>query len=59
MRILLLWISDAGVKPAARIWVPAGFGLDRARPWNPTALDRIVRHGKSAKGSSLLVGKTL
>jgi hypothetical protein len=30
-----------------------------ARPWNPTALDRIVGHGKSVKGSSLLVGKTL
>jgi hypothetical protein len=36
----------------------AGFDIERAPPWNPTALDRIVWHGKSAKSLSL-VGKTL
>ena len=46
-------------KPAARIWVPAGFGLDCGAPGTPRLWIALSGLGKSVKGSSLLIEKTL
>jgi hypothetical protein len=61
MRILLLWINDAGVKTchadlgSARVPV---FGAARHAGSNPAAGDDIVWHEKNVKVQGLFAGKT-